>query len=137
MPHNCRHRTLTTVISNPDPPTFSVPSEPGPIDELLVYLCSKNPEVDEVIVNAMALMFSSQRALALIETTGNEINNPGSAMDIYKPISKETMRALELLMAMGFLTGTAIGFAAGLEFESSEDDDDGDNGFTRDEFFSI
>ena len=116
MPNPCRHRTLTAVIPNQDPPTFSVPTEPGPIDELLVYLCTHDPEVDEVVVNAMELLFKSQRAHGLIEETGKQLQ---SGVEIN---ARQTY-ALELLMAMGFLTGTAIGFAAGLEFESGDDDE--------------
>ena len=124
MPNPCRHRTLTAVIPNQDPPTFSVPTEPGPIDELLVYLCSKDLEVDEVVVNAMELLFKSQRAKDLITGTGENLAviGPGGGAQVGTP-TERTIYALELLMAMGFLTGTAIGFAAGLEFESGDGDE--------------
>lgn len=128
MPKPCRHRTTSYTVETPITPTFSVPTDAGPIDALVEYICSRPPEMDEVLVNVMALMFTSPKTRMVIETTADVVKQCKN-----EPVGDPELRAMEFLLAVGFLTGTAIGFAAGLEFES---DDNGDE-FDGMDFVSI
>jgi hypothetical protein len=127
----CRPRAsrLESLLNSQSFPQI-VPPDPTHLDDALEYLCARDPATDEVIVSTRELMSVSQRAKAIIDTTFDKISVTieTTLLTEEKTIADargELTRAMELLMSMGFLAGTAIGFAAGLEME--EDDGDGDD----------
>jgi hypothetical protein len=107
--------------------TQIVPPDPTYLDDALEYLCARDPATDEVIVSTMELMSVSQRAKAIIDATFEKISVTILAEDkTMADTCGELTRAMELLMSMGFLAGTAIGFAAGLEMEEEDGEEDDD-----------
>lgn len=129
MSKPCRPRTIITVTAQSFPPIID--RDPTHLDQALEYLCARDPATDEVIVSTMELMSISHRASTVISTTSSQIEAAlkksqaaGSQTELQAAVT-EARSAMELLMAMGFLAGTAIGFATGLEMEA--DDGDGDD----------
>jgi hypothetical protein len=133
----CRPRAsrLESLLNSQSFPQI-VPPDPTHLDDALEYLCARDPATDEVIVSTMELMSVSRRASVVIQVTNDKLQAAFrkfiTATTFREPTEEEKTQAIteaksamELLMSMGFLAGTAIGFAAGLEIE--EDDGDGDD----------
>jgi hypothetical protein len=132
MPHKCRHRRIDAAAFVPGAnPTFTIPPDTTPLDEALEYLGRKDdPAVNELIVDTMGLMTISSKGrdiIGVVMKTLVELLDSGDLNKMGETGEKafaDLQHHLELLMALGFLSGTAIGFAAGLQFEEASDDED-------------
>lgn len=132
MSKPCRPRTscLKSLLNSQSFPQISKisPLDPTCLDDTLEYLCARDPATDEVIVSTMDLMSISQRAKAIIDATFDKISvtietTLSTEEKTIADARMELTHAMELLMSMGFLAGTAIGFAAGLVMEEDDGDD--------------
>jgi hypothetical protein len=128
MSHKCRHRIITDAAYVPhSDPTFSIPPDPGPIDDAMEYLLhTKTPEVEEIMLSTTKLIFESTRCRIFLDTIFELLEDttcPTTAQNVPK-----IYHQLAYVMAMGFLSGTAIGFAAGLQFEAVDEDENDDDG---------
>jgi|SRR5579864_2892587 len=110
---------------DPGNPTYLLPDNHTPLDLVINDLRTRKQD-DEIIVNAMKLLSESSEAKGVADRIRQEMITAMNPPETTRELIVKLTYCLELLMAIGFLTGTAVGFAAGLQFEPSDDDDDED-----------
>lgn len=104
---NCRPRS-------PLPDLSADPESLGMIDQVFSLMRS-DTVVANCLIEAQDMLKGSPEAEKALEIAAKGIQKKQGATVIEK---------LRLVMAMGFMAGTGIGFAAGLECEEGEEGDD-------------
>lgn len=139
--HDCTPRsTPLTIRAFPANHNFVIPNSPSPIDEILTSLMEEETRDDEVLQNGLKLISSAEVANNYMARSGHEIldrvrdnfiasvskDDEKEKQKLAKDVAHYIVSELRLLFTLGFLSGTAIGFLAGREFEREFVEDDGD-----------
>lgn len=134
--HTCYPRSVSASIIRGEA-NFVVPEDTGMVDAVLTQLLALDPATDEIMINGMALLNTSERAVGYVKETAHSITNTflscltdqtRTMESRAKEVAQCTIGELTLTLSIGFLMGTAIGFAAGLKFEPVDgDDEDGED----------
>jgi hypothetical protein len=129
----------------PTTTSFVLPDNSTPIDLLITELTDDTPESTEIVTNATKLISTCSSVRSCIVATTNKVNKnlfeaitqvskgKSTLQDAARESATYMCEELMLLFVFGFLSGTAVGFAAGLKFapddeNGDEDYDDNDDG---------
>jgi hypothetical protein len=137
--HDCNPRTTHDSASFSHDYNFIIPDSPTPIDEVITSLMDSSTKSREIIVNAELLLQTSKAvsvyAESVLSTITHQFQSSANAAEgktreemkeIAGKLLESTITEIRLLFTLGFLTGTAVGFAVGLQFEPDEGDGEED-----------
>lgn len=127
MRHTHRPKFNPEPVAHPAAPTFPTLPEPTALD-LLIERIMTDDDLEEAEHNAYELLRATPNVKCAISATCETF---GILPENFK--EKDRTRALSgmlQLVNIGFLAGTAVGFLAGLEFETDDDGDDDGSDYT-------